>query len=61
MKKRRYIRIIALVILLVLVGIQFLPVDRSVPDFSPRGDYMVVGHPSDQMATFGSKGSSLWL
>jgi hypothetical protein len=50
MKKRRPFRLILLLVLLVLVGIQFIPVDRSVPEFSPRQDFLVMSRATDQVA-----------
>ena len=45
MKRRRRSRTILLVVLLVLVGIQFLPVDRSVPDYDESGDFITMVSP----------------
>ena len=42
MKKKRILRMIVLVLLLVAVLIQFIPVDRSVPDVDPSKDLLAM-------------------
>lgn len=51
MKKRRWFRIIFLVLLLIVVLIQFLPVDRSVPTVNPSQDFVAVTNPPAAVAT----------
>jgi len=45
MKRRRF-RTILLILLLVIVLIQFLPVNRSVPQIDPSQDFIAVTHTS---------------
>jgi hypothetical protein len=45
MKKRKRSGLILLILLLVVVLIQFLPVDRSVPEVVPTQDFLVVTAP----------------
>ncbi len=41
MKKGKLLRTIGLVLLLALVVIQFIPVDRSVPEYDPAEDFLM--------------------
>lgn len=38
MRKRKPFKLVLLVLLLAFIGIQFIPVDRSVPEYDPRQD-----------------------
>ena len=40
MKKRRTVRLVLLTLLLVIVVLQFIPVDRSVPEVDPSKDFL---------------------
>jgi len=42
MKKQKIIRLVLLLLGLAIVVIQFIPVDRSVPDADPNNDFLVV-------------------
>jgi hypothetical protein len=50
MKRRRNVRTIVLLILLVVVLIQFLPVDRSAPPIDPAQDFVSVMRPPEGTA-----------
>jgi len=49
--KRRLFRTILLLALLMLVAIQFLPVDRSVPEVDPAQDFISATQPPAQVAS----------
>jgi uncharacterized membrane protein len=49
--KRRRFRTILLILLLVFVGIQFIPVDRSVPAVDPSQDLIQTLNPPAQVAS----------
>ncbi len=51
MKKRGLFRTIFLIILLLLVAIQFIPVDRSAPAVNPSQDFVAVMNPPGQLGT----------
>lgn len=51
MKKRRLFRTILLVLLLILVLMQFLPVDRSAPAVNPSQDFVAVTNPPAALGT----------
>jgi hypothetical protein len=50
MKHKNKFRTITLIILLVLVLIQFVPIDRSVPEYAPADDYLLVEEPAQEVA-----------
>ena len=49
MKKRSRFRTILLVLLLVLVLIQFIPVDRSTPEYDSTKDFIAMTAPPDEI------------
>jgi hypothetical protein len=49
MRKKRTIRLILYVLLLALVVIQFIPVDRSVPEVDPGQDLLAISNTPEQM------------
>ena len=49
MKKRNRLRTIFLILLLLLVAIQFLPVDRSTPALTPAQDFLAVMNSPGQL------------
>lgn len=51
MKKRNLFRTIFLVLLLLVVAIQFLPVDRSAPAVNPSQDFVSVTNPPAAVGT----------
>lgn len=50
MKKKRIVRLILLVLLLIFVVLQFIPVDRSVPEYDPAHDFVSVVSPPAHLA-----------
>ncbi len=49
MKKRKIVKLILLVFVIVLVAIQLIPVDRSVPDADPNNDFLVAIETSESI------------
>lgn len=46
---KKLIRYIVLILVALLVIIQFYPIDKSVPDYNPAGDFISVTQPSEEV------------